>query len=88
MQVPLERGNWLQLESPGIIIIPREGVGGALGATARNPSLPIPICKSPIGGALSTTSPNLKANFRTQEWSCDSREVPVWELCVNYDYAN
>jgi hypothetical protein len=29
-----------------IIIIPREGVGGALGATARKPSLPIPIWRS------------------------------------------
>jgi hypothetical protein len=30
-----------------IIIIPREGVGGALGATARKPSLPIPIWRMP-----------------------------------------
>ncbi len=30
-----------------IIIIPREGVGGALGATARKPSLLIAIWRSP-----------------------------------------
>jgi hypothetical protein len=32
---------------------------------------------NPFGGTFSATSPNLKAFFRTQGWSCDSSEAPV-----------
>ncbi len=46
-------------------------MGGDMETTATIDCLRL----NPFGGTLSATSPNLKAFFRTQGWSCDSRYI-------------